>query len=290
MLTQLTDLRSHLESCRILVTTLQSEQLSDITEYIHNIQDSINKAVMNTNKSIIAVKNMNNIQIEPAIVKPAEKPLKNVDTSELETFQKEYEEEQLHVEKQIQERESRKLIQYHPDPKLHKIVKLHEEMDGISLTKLIKPFTITRPAIELCEVLEFMKSLFDLRQKNKLYVESAIYINLCEYSTLYVGLAYTTFRGITFSSYFDAIQSRLHEHRNWPSNIIKANWTALYKVKTLLSYFPGDKEDENLLTLLLVKCLDSSNVRGGIYTDLGLIKFPQLSVEEIKNKLLERSK
>lgn len=95
--------------------------------------------------------------------------------------------------------------------------------------------------------------------------------------------------GSEYKTYYDAIMNRIYEHRNWPSSAVKANWTAIYKVCSLLFYLPGDEEDENLITQLIEKCVGPYHVRGGIYTNIGFVSFPEINLNEIKEKLMSRS-
>ena len=54
--------------------------------------------------------------------------------------------------------------------------------------------------------------------------------------------------------------------------------------------FPGDYEDEDLMTLLVAKCVGVDNVRGGTWAS-ALVKpdFPDKSLAEIMQELTDRS-
>jgi hypothetical protein len=81
---------------------------------------------------------------------------------------------------------------------------------------------------------------------------------------------------------------RLSSHRNWHESDTRANWTGLFKVLSMLFYFPGDKDDENSLVHLLHNCLPFTKVRGGSYTGIGDIDIPNINIDVIKKQMLER--
>lgn len=278
MMSKLNELRSHLERCRLLVEDISLE-IHEIPKenagYITDTQTLINTSIINTIKATVSYMNNHSIEVTPTIVIPAD-PINDYTAIESD-------------EKPCEKASERRPIQYHPDPRMNKIVKVYCEMGGISLDKIIKPFSIPTPPIELYDIIEFTRKISLLREKNNISPSCAVYAHLCENSTMYVGTANTEFRGLKYDTLYDAVMGRLKEHRNWPSTIVKANWTAVNKVISPLFYFPGDKEDENLITLLIEKCVGSDKVRGGIYTFIGKIRFPNTTIEEIKSKLLERS-
>jgi hypothetical protein len=250
--------------------------MHDVPESIEtkDLSDAVRDLRTRTIKQVIATKRSLGMEITTVTIKPAEEiSLEQVPTEEA-------------TETSLISKNGKT---YHPDPKISKFIETYVQMGGLPLIKVFKPFSLKKPCIEMYEVLQFLKTIFDLRIKNNLFMDCGVYIHLCEYSTFYVGLAKTEFMGMKFATVHDAIVSRLNEHRNWPDSIVKANWTVLYKIISMISYIPGDKEDENLVTLLIEKCVGPNRVRGGDYTYIGHQIFPNISIEEIKEKLMQKS-
>jgi hypothetical protein len=105
-------------------------------------------------ESFMAYKTEHGIAMTGEPVKPAE-PIKEVieyegDAEIVQDYLKECKMAQDASERR------RKPVQYHPDPKMNQIVKAYCEMGGISLEKLIKPFKLEPPAIELSDIFEFV--------------------------------------------------------------------------------------------------------------------------------------
>lgn len=292
MLSNLNQLRSQIERCSLLLREIEMDKECgrDVLEHVNRMNSDIHSLITNTNKSLIIVKNQNAIPIEPVDVKPA--PLLHsihVDEAELLELQNAYDIQEKERSKRRKEREIRRTIVYHPEPKMHQLIKLHQEMGGVSLETLIKPFVPTIPEIELYDILDFLKKLKHQRETKNLYKDTGVYIHLCEYGTFYVGISKVNFENNGTRNVEESVRQRLSDHRNWHDCKMRANWTGVYPIVSMIFFMNGDKEDERLLTLLLNKCLPKSKVRGSIYTNIGHESIPDCNVKYVLNALSERS-
>ncbi len=84
-------------------------------------------------------------------------------------------------------------------------------------------------------------------------------------------------------------KSRLADHRDNGGTIMPTNFTNMYPVISCLCSFYGDKNDEDLVTILMTKCV-GNNVRGGVYSSPfnKLPDFTNITIDEIKDKLLNK--
>lgn len=142
---------------------------------------------------------------------------------------------------------------------------LHNKLNSCKLPKE----KVYKPEIELMEILEIVEKL-----KNK-KCNSYIYILICENSKFYVG--YTT-----------KIIDRLDSHRG--ATEFGSNWTYFNKIISILTYFPGDIDDENNMTLLMSKCVGENNIRGGKWNDYRDVVFEKKEKNDIINDLLKNIK
>jgi hypothetical protein len=275
----ITEIREHISRIDILLDLLQTtatyENVKDLSDIETTCRDLKTKVI----KQVIFYKNKAGLEKTKINVKPAPKieiVLDEVNVDDIPELTTETKQHKV----------------YHPDPKLNEKVKLWlQTSGGVPLDKIIGKFSLPKPEIELHEVLQFLSDIREKRHASKLYGETSVYIHLCEYSTFYVGLSKINYMGNGTKTHYESVLARLHDHRNWHDSPVRANWTALYKVLTNISYIPGDKKDENLITELLVKCVGCDNVRGGDYTYIGTIlpsSFTK-SLEDIKHELLIRS-
>lgn len=278
MMSKLNELRSHLERCKLLLEDISLE-IHEIPKenagYITDTQDLINTSINNTKKAIVSYMNSHSIEITPTIAIPAD-PINDYAAIESD-------------EKPCEKASERRPIQYHPDPRMNKIVKASLEMGGLPLAKFIPKFVMEKPLMELCDIFAFINEIKELREKSKKYKETGVYAHLCEYGTIYVGISRVNHMGNGTLTIDESIRQRLHDHRNWHESGTLANWTGLYRVLSMIFYFPGDKEDENLIVLLLNNCLSNTKVRGGKYTGIGNINIPKINIEDIKLQLISRS-
>jgi len=157
---------------------------------------------------------------------------------------------------------------------------------GNNRARYINKFKLDTPEIELCDIINFINN--ELKPTRPKY-SNAVYIDICQDSKFYVG--------ISSSSYLDSsveatdenmAKHRLESHRDNGGGSFPTNFTYMYPVISCLCYFYGNKQDEDLVTILMSKCV-GNNVRGGIYAS-PFIKpnYPNYTIEEIKQKLLDR--
>lgn len=297
MLTELTEIRAHLERCNIILNGIVA---SDAEEFkrIETLGGELRNSITATIKAIIATKVAKKMEIVPTQVIPAERIVVERSVDDIPNYSYSVDivpstllSLPLHSDSKLCTQTISDLwpFEHHPTAAMNKVIKTYLEMGGFSLDKVIKPFSLSRPEIELDEILAFLNAVGSIREKNKLYPDCSVYANLCEHSTVYVGIARNEFRGIKFNNRKEAVNGRIQEHRNWPSVLVKANWTAIFRVVSTLCIIPGDKEDEDLITFMFIKCFGKKAVRGGMYTGFGKLSFPDISLYDIKQKLLERS-
>ena len=83
-------------------------------------------------------------------------------------------------------------------------------------------------------------------------------------------------------------KNRLADHRNNGGTIMPTCFTHIYPVISCICSFFGDKEDEDLITILMSKCV-GNNVRGGIWASPFIIpQYPNFTIDEIKYKLINK--
>jgi hypothetical protein len=146
-------------------------------------------------------------------------------------------------------------------------------------------FKSPTPKIELCEIIDFCTKLRDQRCQ----LDSVVYIDLCTESKFYVGYTsiYWLKKGIEPTDKNMAM-CRLESHRDNGGGVFYTIFTTIFPVISCLTYFYGDKEDEDLMTLLMNHAV-GNNVRGGQWASARYIPdYPEMSIDEIKSKLLSR--
>jgi len=167
----------------------------------------------------------------------------------------------------------------------------HYKMNSIHMRRHFRQlnFHISSPEIELYEIVRFMNSL----SRSDSY-ETAIYILALENSKYYVGIADTSYIKSEYTDsnkYEIAVKTRLNSHRDNGGGSSPTNWTWIHPVISLCTFIQGDREDENLITLLVSKCVGEDNVRGGNWTGIhSRPSFPKMTVEEIMTAIIKNSK
>lgn len=154
-LENLAQLRAQLERCKVLLYDLGEDscKTQDVREYVGSMISEIQSVITKTNKSIVVIKNENAIPVEPVTVTPAALLQNtNLDEKELTELQKKYEKREKQRSKINAERENQKTRKYHPDPKMNQVIKIHQEMGGVNLEKLIRPFSLEKPKIEMYDI------------------------------------------------------------------------------------------------------------------------------------------
>jgi len=160
-----------------------------------------------------------------------------------------------------------------------------KKMGGSSELKRMFSFDSPKPEIELYEIIELTNELKRIRKD----YESCVYIHLCESSTYYVGYSSSSSGSVLYPDEVTksemSMLSRLSSHRK---NGGSTNMTYHFPVVSCLSYFPGDKEDEDLMTILMSK-FAGNRVRGGKWAS-AFVKpdYPDMTIEDIKNRLMTR--
>ena len=138
-------------------------------------------------------------------------------------------------------------------------------MNGYAKARYIHPFETPTPEIELSEVIDFIFEIWSLRENGNYH--TTVYIHLCENNKYYVGYSNYSYlpQGVEKTPKNSAF-NRLEDHRNNGGTITKTNFTHLYKVIANITYFKGDKNDEDVITLLLSYAVGKQNVRGVIFS------------------------
>lgn len=164
-------------------------------------------------------------------------------------------------------------------------VNVQNKLLGSSRSRLINKFILPKPEIELSDIINFIHKLKTIRP---LY-QSAVYIDLCQDSKFYVGISNSTYLDNNIPVTDDNIaNSRLADHRNNGGTIFPTNFTHMYPVINSLCSFFGDKDDEDLITILMSKSVGNS-VRGGKWASPFIIPdYPNLTIQQIKQKLLDK--
>ena len=174
----------------------------------------------------------------------------------------------------------------HHAAKSLRLFEIMYKMCGSSEIKKQVCFESPKPEIELYEVIDLTHELKRIRQG----FNSCVYIHLCANNTYYVGYATDAYLDKDIPKTTENIMlSRLSDHRKNGGQIVPSNMTYLFPVVTCLAYFPGDKEDEDLITILMSK-FAGNKVRGGQWASPFIDpEYPDMTVDEIKNKLLHRT-
>jgi len=162
---------------------------------------------------------------------------------------------------------------------------LFKKMGGASGVKSKIYFELDKPEIELYEIIDIIQELRRVRKG----FNSCVYVHLCMDSTYYVGFADSSYLKRHVEKTDENIMlNRLADHRKNGGTDTPSNMTYLFPVVSCIGFFPGDKEDEDLMTILMSK-FAGNNVRGGRWAS-PFIKpeYPEISIKEIKNKLLSR--
>jgi len=156
---------------------------------------------------------------------------------------------------------------------------------GSSRARFINKFKLEKPEIELCDIIKF---IYNLKTIRPLY-EYSVYIDLCQDSKFYVGISHSSYLDSSVEVTDDNMaKSRLADHRDNGGSIMPTNFTHMYPVISCLCSFFGDKEDEDLITILMSKCV-GNNVRGGKWASPFCIPdYPIFTINEIKDKLLNK--
>jgi hypothetical protein len=165
-------------------------------------------------------------------------------------------------------------------------VNIQDAMIGYSRARYINSFKLEKPEIELCDIINFIYKLKTIRPK----YDSSVYIDLCQDSKFYVGISCSRYLDKNVEITDDNMSKcRLADHRNNGGTIMPTNFTHMYPVISTICCFFGDKEDEDLITILMTKCV-GNNIRGGIYASPfnKLPDFSNITIDEIKNKLLNK--
>ena len=287
-------LRSHLERCRILLDTLAAEEMPrEVEDHIAAMQESVRTTIIRNIKSVVNYKNDKKIPITSTFPVAAEVIKESVEyCGDLEVADKELEE--LHRKcKDAQAAKpgpkSFEKVQHHPDTRLNKIMQVAIEMGGLPIEKYIPKFKMEKPPMELWDIYTFIQQLKTKRENSGRKYETGVYAHLCEHGTVYVGLSKLDHMGNGIKTVEESVRMRLASHRNWHECSRKAYMTGLFRVLSMLFYFPGDKNDEDLLVYLLNECLPKFRVRGGQFAGIGVTSIPSMDVSEIKYKLLENS-
>ena len=165
-------------------------------------------------------------------------------------------------------------------------VNVQDRLHGSSRARLVNKFKIDKPEIELCDIINFIN---DKLKPIRPIFKYAVYIDICQDSKFYVGISCISYLDDSVEVTADNIaKNRLESHRDNGGGTFPTNFTYMYPVISCLCSFYGNKEDEDLITILMSKCV-GNNVRGGIYAcPFTKPKYPDYTIDEIKEKLLTR--
>jgi hypothetical protein len=171
--------------------------------------------------------------------------------------------------------------------KRKKSVELQIGMLGCSQIREMDRFKLSVPEIELCDIIKMLTEV--KRKRNRRKYNSCVYIDICTDGKFYVGYSSYSYLPKNVEHTDDNMaKCRLEDHRNNGGTIMPTNFTYMYPVISCLISFPGDKEDEDLVTVLMSKCV-GNNVRGGHWaTPFIKPDYPNITVKEIYDKLLSR--
>lgn len=161
---------------------------------------------------------------------------------------------------------------------------LFKKMGGASEVKSKICFELNKPEIELYEIIDIIQELKERKGFN-----SCVYVHLCMDNTYYVGYADGSYlKSDITKTYENMMLCRLADHRKNGGTITPSNMTYLFPVVSCIGFFPGDKEDEDLMTILMSKFV-GNKVRGGKWASPFIEpEYPNMTVEEIKKKLFMR--
>ena len=159
--------------------------------------------------------------------------------------------------------------------------------DGNTFIKnLLGKIKCHEPEIELCDIIDF---IYELKKKRPI-MHSCVYIDICKDDKYYVGFSSKEYldESIEPTDRNMAI-NRLNSHRGLCKSHIPSTFTFVYPVISNLISFYGDKEDEDLITILMSKYV-GNHVRGGRWANVfSKPKYPEYTLDELKEKLLSRS-
>jgi hypothetical protein len=164
---------------------------------------------------------------------------------------------------------------------------LMKKVMGSSLIRERGVFKTDKPEIELYEIIDFIYEL----KRNRVGFNSCVYLHQCMYDMYYVGYAESGYgkNGIE-STTENMMLTRLEDHRNNGGTKNPTNMTHLFPVVSCIGYFPGDKEDEDLMTILISK-FAGNKVRGGKWASPFVKpKYPDITIEDIKKRLKDRNR
>jgi hypothetical protein len=164
-------------------------------------------------------------------------------------------------------------------------VDVQHRLLGSSRASYINKFKLENPEIELCDIIKF---IYNLKTIRPIY-QYSVYIDLCQDSKFYVGIAHSSYLDSSIEANDDNIaKSRLESHRDNGGGTMPTNFTHMYPVISCLCSFFGDKEDEDLITILMSKCV-GNNVRGGKWASpFNIPYYPAFTINEIKDKLINK--
>lgn len=138
------------------------------------------------------------------------------------------------------------------------------------------------PDIELCDIIILSQDLNNERDLE--LFPGCVYVNICEDGKFYVG--YT--QKDNNIDVFELAKRRLDQHRD---NGGGTYWTYFYPVISCIFAFPGSNEDEDLMTMLLARCVGITKVRGGRWASaLTIPSLPKITAKEAISKLVSRNK
>lgn len=171
--------------------------------------------------------------------------------------------------------------------KSSKIYETMYKMCGASEIRKVISFESPKPDIELYEIIDLTHELKRIRHG----FNSCVYIDLCANNTYYIGYSINSYLDKNTENTCENIMlSRLSDHRKNGGRKCPSNMTYLFPVVSCLAYFPGDKEDEDIMTILMSK-FAGNRVRGGKWASPFMTPdYPDITIDEIKNKLLARTK
>lgn len=145
-------------------------------------------------------------------------------------------------------------------------------------------YPVITPEIELCDIINFIYTL-KLKRKPS---NGCVYINACQDGKFYVGFSSGDYLPLGVEATSDNMaKNRLLSHRQGGG--MYSNFITMYPVISTLISFYGGYEDEDLITILMNKCV-GNNVRGGKWASPFINpNYPNYSIDEIKEKLTNPS-
>lgn len=157
----------------------------------------------------------------------------------------------------------------------------HNQLAGGCLKQFPKLPPFPPREYQLSNVIALMNQL-NYKRKFTDY-NTVVYLNLCDASKFYVGFSNSSYipNGIpktAENTMLTRLQSHI-EHDPWDTY-----WNTLYPVMTNLAFFPGTRDEEDLITLLVSKAVGQENVCGGSWPRQPCT-FPEFDVQDTINKL-----